>query len=402
MEPPLIGHRPELSGGDQAEPTTEQGHRKPRVHQGHAGIPLEQDAAGREHPRHPDRDAPHLDRFTAGHQACQGTPIGSVDIHGSVLAGQGQQHGLAAIGPGGQDQAPHLLPQLGEGLKGELQHRATAELQIDRREGPVRLIKGDATGAQRMVHADLGGLGRRGRRAIGWSRRQDAQIGRELFRPAGRIALNGEAIEGHGEAGVAAAVRELQIVAGGQELLEALAAEGPPGGPHHQQHHARMHEEGAHPAGHPPACRKAPRLLPHLPSPTDQEAFQVAQIGLGIGAWERFGHTQLAQLAGLAIVDPAERGLQGRPLAAPTAEEQRQPQPGQQGEEPAAGIHMVELQPQHAIAPHQAEPGRGVIELVVEGLALFLGDGGADAACHGDHEQQHDRHPQVGDPGHQA
>ena len=253
-----------------------------------------------------------------------------------------------------------------------------------------------------MVHADLGRLGRRGRRSIGGSRRQDAQIGGELFRAAGRIPLNGEAIKGHGEPGIAPAVHQLQIVARGQELLKALATEGTPAGPHHQQHHARMHEQGAHPASHPTTTGEATGLAANLPAAAAQEALQVGQIDLGIRAGERFGHTQLAQLAGIAVVDPAERCLQRRPLTAPTAEQQRQPQPGQQTEKPAAGIHMVELQSEHAIAPQQADPGGGVIELVVEGLALLLGDGGAHTAGHGDHQQQHDRHPQVGDPRHQA
>ena len=126
-----------------------------------------------------------------------------------------------------------------------------------------------------MVHADLGRLGRRGRRSIGGSWRQDAQIGGELFRAAGRIPLNGEAIKGHGEPGIAPAVHQLQIVARGEELLKALATEGPPAGPHHQQHHARMHKQGAHPASHPTTTGEATGLAAHLPAAAAQEALQV-------------------------------------------------------------------------------------------------------------------------------
>jgi hypothetical protein len=67
-----------------------------------------------------------------------------------------------------------------------------------------------------------------------------------------------------------------------------------------------MHEQGAHPSCNTPTTGETTGLAAYLPATAAQKTLQVGEVSLGIGAGERFGHTQLAQLAGLAVVDPAE------------------------------------------------------------------------------------------------
>ena len=63
---------------------------------------------------------------------------------------------------------------------------------------------------------------------------------------------------------------------------------------------------------------------------------------------------------------------------------------------------MVELQGQHPITVQQSKPGLGVVEPVVKVGWFPLGDGRADATGDGNHQKQHDRHPQIGDPAHNS
>ena len=163
-----------------------------------------------------------------------------------------------------------------------------------------------------------------------------------------------------------------------------------------------MHQQRPDPAGHTPPRRQPSLLGTDLPACLAQALLQPLQGGGGIGAGQGFGEAELAELARFAVVDPAQRGLQGGPLASPAAEQQRQAQPGQQGQKPAAAVDVIELQGQHATTTQDPEPGGAVVALVVEGLAFTLRDGGADAAGDGDQQQQHDGRAQISDPGDQA
>ena len=90
-----------------------------------------------------------------------------------------------------------------------------------------------------------------------------------------------------------------------------------------------MDQQGPHPAGHPaPGCQ-AIRLHLEGPALACEQLFQVAQAGGRMGAWNGFRQGELAQLARRLVVDPAQGGLQGGPLAPPAAQDQRQAQPGQ-------------------------------------------------------------------------
>ena len=163
-----------------------------------------------------------------------------------------------------------------------------------------------------------------------------------------------------------------------------------------------MHQQGPHPARHPAPGRQATGLGLNRPTLLLEQLVQLAQGGGRIGGGNRFRQGELAQLARRLVVDPAQGGLQGGPLAPPAAQDQSQAKPGQQGQKPAARIHMIKLQAQHRIALEQAQPGLVVIELVIEGAGLLLGHQGTEATADRDHQQQADRYPQVGDHAEEA
>ena len=246
-----------------------------------------------------------------------------------------------------------------------------------------------------------GGRGiRRGPTGTGTGSDQ-AQRGGELLRAARWIPRDGKTIQGHGDLRSPLAIQQLQVAPRGQKPLQALTGHGPPSRPHHQQHQARMHQQGTHPPGQALAGRQAPLLLPHAPALRPQLAGQGHQ---GIGPWRGngFRQMQLAQLSWRGVVDPAQGGLQGRPLAAPAAEQQGEPQQGQQRQKPSAGIHMVELETQQGIRLEPAQPGGIVVALVVEGDGFLLRNRRAEATGDRDQQQQHNGQPQVGQPGQQA
>ena len=202
-------------------------------------------------------------------------------------------------------------------------------MHLNRRQGPVRLIHRHPLEAQRVIHADFAGGGWWCVCAGGVAWLQE-QLGAELLRPAGRVALDPEGLKPHRELGLAAAVEQLEFVAGGEETLQPLTGQRTPGGPHHQHHQAGVHQKRAHPAAGAAAGRQAMGLGLHLPAPLAEQLLQPVEFLIGIAAVQGFRQVELAQLARAAVVDPAQRRLQGRPLPPPAAEDQRQPQPGQQ------------------------------------------------------------------------
>ena len=118
-----------------------------------------------------------------------------------------------------------------------------------------------------------------------------------MFRPAGRIPLHGEAIEGHHQLALAAAVEQIQGAARRQKLLGALACQGAPGGAQHQHHHAGMHEHRPDPAQQALAGRQPAWVALDLPALGLQHPFQLHQAGGRRLAGHGFGHAQLAELA---------------------------------------------------------------------------------------------------------
>ena len=63
---------------------------------------------------------------------------------------------------------------------------------------------------------------------------------------------------------------------------------------------------------------------------------------------------------------------------------------------------MIELQAEQRVAIEQPQPGLSVVNAVIQLCALLLGHQGAQAAGHGNHDQQANGQAQVGDPGDQA
>ena len=113
-----IADCPELARRHQAQHAPQQGDAKAGVNQGHTRIPLEQDAARGEHVVHPQGQPFDLHRLTARHQGGDRFGFGRIDRDRTLFTAEGQQHGLAAIGTGWQDDAPNLIAQLGEALEG--------------------------------------------------------------------------------------------------------------------------------------------------------------------------------------------------------------------------------------------------------------------------------------------
>ena len=137
----------------------------------------------------------------------------------------------------------------------------------------------------------------------------EGEGGAELFGPPCRIPFDLELVHGHRHLVVAAAVKQIQLPAGGEELFLAVARQGAPGGSHHQHHQARMDQQGAHPAGHAAPCRQAIGLDLEGPALAFEQLLQVAQTGGRIGAGEGFRQGELAQLARRLVVNPAQGGL---------------------------------------------------------------------------------------------
>ena len=173
---------------------------------------------------------------------------------------QRQQHRIAAIGPCGQHQPPHLITEFGEGLQRQLQQRALAQLHGHCRQAPVGLVDGDAAMPQRVIHAH-------GRR-LGWSTGAIAQqqLGGELFGSASRIPLDSKGIELQFQPGVALGVEQFQRAAGSQEALQPLAAKGTHHSADHEHDQAGMHQQGPHPADHAAAGGQPVLLTPHRPA----------------------------------------------------------------------------------------------------------------------------------------
>ena len=111
-----VADRPELARRHQAQHAPQQGDAKTAVDQGHPRIALEQDAAGGQHVVHPHGQPFNLHRLAPRHQAGNLLGLGRKDRDRPLFIAQGQQHRLAAIGAGGQHDAPDLIAQLGEGL----------------------------------------------------------------------------------------------------------------------------------------------------------------------------------------------------------------------------------------------------------------------------------------------
>ena len=69
----------------------------------------------------------------------------------------------------------------------------------------------------------------------------------ELFGAAGRVPINGEAVEGDRQLTGAIAIQQIEAAAWGQEALQAVPRQCPPGRAQHQQYQAGVHEQGSHP-----------------------------------------------------------------------------------------------------------------------------------------------------------
>ena len=72
-----------------------------------------------------------------------------------------------------------------------------------------------------MIDADLGIQGLVGALQL--------QSRAELLRSAGRIPINGEAIQGDGQLGGAITIQQVEAAAGRQEAFQAVARQGTPG-----------------------------------------------------------------------------------------------------------------------------------------------------------------------------
>ena len=84
----------------------------------------------------------------------------------------------------------------------------------------------------------------------------------------------------------------------------------------------------------------------HLPAIGLEMVRKCLKIFCRCWGLDGFSNGQFAELARLAVVDPAHGGLQGRPLPSPAAEDQGKAQQQQQGQKPVTRINVIQLQAQ--------------------------------------------------------
>ena len=201
---------------------------------------------------------------------------------------------------------------------------------------------------------------------------------------------------------VAQAVEQVQTAARGQEPLKAIPRQGAPDSPQHQQHQPGVHQQGADAPGNPLASSQPAFAAVQLPSLGTQQGVQALEAVIGVVARQGFSDGEFAELSWRLVIDPLAGGLECRPLAAPAAKNQGKPQPGEQGQKPAAGIDVIQLQLQHLIAIQQSQPGGLCVGVDVAGGRIALGYRCADGAGNGDQQQQHNGEPQIGEQGCQS
>ena len=209
-------------------------------------------------------------------------------------------------------------------MERQLQQGASAQLNCDCGEGPIRLINGHAAISQRVIDTDFF----ENRLLIPWGLKRE--LGTKLFGSSRRVTFNRELIEPERELAVTGPVEKVKAAAWRQKPFQSIASQGPPGRPDHQQDHPGMHQERPYAAHHPtPGCQPTLLFL-NLPSLRSQAGRQIGDPLLRIRAAHRFGERHFAELSGFAVVDPAQGGLQCRPLTPPAAEHERHTEPAKE------------------------------------------------------------------------
>ena len=157
-----------------------------------------------------------------------------------------------------------MIPQFGEGLQWQLEIGAFPELHGDGGQGPIGLVHRHPAVPQWVVDTDL--LLQR----LRFTGRLQEQLGSELFGAARRVAFDGKTIQGEGQLAVSTPIEEVDAASWCEKTLQAIARQGTPGCPHHQEHKSGVHQKRPDASHHPSACCQAACFGLHLPSLTAQ------------------------------------------------------------------------------------------------------------------------------------